>query len=71
LREALQVKQKHKTMGKALDLQKDQICYSGGVFWSPKKVKDGRIRRRVNGRFKVEERVEKVRTKKEREEMFL
>jgi hypothetical protein len=41
------------------------------VFWSPKKVKDGRIRRRVNGRFKVEERVEKVRTKKEKEEMFL
>jgi hypothetical protein len=69
--EALQVKKKHKNKGKVLDLQQRQEYYSGGVLYSPKKVREGRIRRRVNERLEAEEKLRKARAKKEREDLKL
>jgi hypothetical protein len=71
LREALQVKKKHKNKGKVLDLQQRQEYHGGGVLYSPKKVREGRMRRRVNERLEAEEKLRKARAKKEREDLKL
>jgi hypothetical protein len=71
LREALQVKEKHKVKGKVLDLQQRKEYHDGGVLWSPKKVREAKVRRRVNERLEAEEKLEKARAKKEREELHL
>jgi hypothetical protein len=47
LREALQVKQKHKNKGKTFDLQQRQEYYGGAVFWSPRKVREACAREAV------------------------
>jgi hypothetical protein len=66
LREALQVEKKYKNKGKVLDLQQRQEYHGGGVLYSPKKVREGRMRRRVNERLEAEEKLRKARAKKER-----
>jgi hypothetical protein len=40
LREALQVKKKHKNKEKKLDLQQHQEYHGRAVFWSPSKVRE-------------------------------
>jgi hypothetical protein len=41
------------------------------VLYSPRKVREGKIRRRVNERLEAEEKLEKARAKKEKEERYL
>jgi hypothetical protein len=71
LREALQVKKKHKSKGKVLDLQQCQEYHGGGALYSPRKVREGKMRRRVNERLEAEEKLKKARAKKEREKLKL
>jgi hypothetical protein len=66
LREALLIKKKHKSKGKVLDLQQRQEYHGGGVLYSPRKVKEGKARIRVNERLAAEEKLNKARAKKER-----
>jgi hypothetical protein len=70
LREALQVKKKHKVKGKVIDLQQRQENHGGGILDSPKKVREGKMRRRVNERVEVEEKLRKA-CAKEREDLKL
>jgi hypothetical protein len=65
LRETLLIEKKHKVKGKALDLQQRQEYHSIGSFCSPKKVREGKARRRVNERLAAEEKLKKARAKKE------
>jgi hypothetical protein len=67
LREALQVKKKHKVKGKVIDLQQRQEYHGGGVLYSPRKVREGKMRRRVNERLEAEEKLERARAKKKKE----
>jgi hypothetical protein len=69
LREALLIKKKHKSNGKVLDLQRRQEYHGGGVLYSPRKVREGKARIRVNERLAAEEKLNKARAKKEREEL--
>jgi hypothetical protein len=71
LREALLIKKKHKSKGKVLDLQQRQEYHGGGVLYSPRKVREGKARIRVNERLEAEENLRKSRAKKEREERCL
>jgi hypothetical protein len=66
LREALLMKKKHKDKVKVLDYQQRQIYHGIGSFWSPKKVREGKARRRVNEGLAAEEKLNKARVKKER-----
>lgn len=44
LREALATKKKRKRKGKALDLQQRKEYYGGSVLWTPRKVREARVR---------------------------
>jgi hypothetical protein len=71
LKEALQHKEKHKKKGKALDLQQRQEYHGGAVHWSPRKLREARAREAVQERDEMEEKLQKARTKKQREEARL
>jgi hypothetical protein len=71
LREALLIKKKHKSKGKVLNLQQRQEYHGGGVLYSPRKVREGKMRRRVNERPQAEEKLAKARAKNEKEERYL
>jgi hypothetical protein len=44
LRAALSTKARHKKKGKPLDLQQRKEYYSRAVFWSPRKLREARVR---------------------------
>ncbi|KAF7576139.1 hypothetical protein PtrM4_003790 [Pyrenophora tritici-repentis] len=69
--EALQHKKKHRKKGKALDLQQRQEYHGGSVFWSPRKLREARAREAVRERDETEEKLQKARSKKQREEARL
>ncbi|KAI1513268.1 Tc5 transposase DNA-binding domain containing protein [Pyrenophora tritici-repentis] len=71
LKEALQHKKKHRKKGKALDLQQRQEYHGGSVFWSPRKLREARAREAVRERDETEEKLQKARSKKQREEARL
>ncbi|KAI1558813.1 hypothetical protein PtrEW7m1_012079, partial [Pyrenophora tritici-repentis] len=71
LREALQHKKKHRMKGKALDLQQCQEYHGSAVFWSPRKLREARVREAVRERDETEEKLQKARAKKQREEARL
>jgi hypothetical protein len=71
LREALQHKEKHKKKGKALDLQQRQEYHGGAVHWSPRKLREARAREAVRERDETEEKLQKARSKRQREEARL
>ncbi|KAI1680344.1 histone H3 [Pyrenophora tritici-repentis] len=71
LKEALQHKKKHRKKGKALDLQQRQEYHGGSVFWSPHKLREARAREAVRERDETEEKLQKARSKKQREEARL
>ncbi|KAF2726409.1 hypothetical protein EJ04DRAFT_453464, partial [Polyplosphaeria fusca] len=62
LREALEVKKKHKKQGKALELQQRKEYHSSAVFWSPRKVREARYRNAVTKREKKEQQLQKANT---------
>jgi hypothetical protein len=68
LKEALQHKQKHKKKSKALNLQQRQEYHGGAVHWSPRKLREARAREAVRERDETEEKLQKVRAKKQRED---
>ncbi|KAG9379356.1 hypothetical protein A1F94_009712 [Pyrenophora tritici-repentis] len=57
--------------GKALDLQQRQEYHGGSVFWSPRKLREARAREAVRERDETEEKLQKARSKKQREEARL
>ncbi|RAQ98855.1 nucleic acid binding [Stemphylium lycopersici] len=71
LKEALQHKKKHKKKGKALDLQQRQEYHGGAVHWSPRKLREARVREAVRERDETEEKLQKAQAKKQREEARL
>jgi hypothetical protein len=66
LRESLNTKKKHKKQGKTLDLQQRQEYHSGAVLWSPRKMREARVRMTVKEKEEEEEKVQKALRKKER-----
>lgn len=68
LRAALSHKQKYKGKGKALDLQQRKEYHSGAVFWSPRKFREAQAQERVREQDEMEEKLQKLRAKKDREE---
>ena len=63
LREAVSTKKKHKNKGKTLDLQQRKEYHGGAVFWSPKKVREARVRQEVKEREVEESQLQKAQTK--------
>ncbi|KAF7575755.1 Trichoplein multi-domain protein [Pyrenophora tritici-repentis] len=57
--------------GKALDLQQCQEYHGSAVFWSPRKLREARVREAVRERDETEEKLQKARAKKQREEARL
>jgi hypothetical protein len=68
LREAAQIRKKHKKKGVPLDLQQRQECHGGAVLWSPRKVREVRTRRLLLEQAEADEKLEKARWKKEQED---
>jgi hypothetical protein len=60
LREALTVEKKHTKRGKPLDLQQCKEYHGGAVFWSPRKVKEARVRQTVKKREEKELQLQKA-----------
>jgi hypothetical protein len=60
LRDALTTKKKHNKKGKVLDLQQRQEYHGGAVFWSPRKMAEGKARERTNKRLAEEEKLQKA-----------
>jgi hypothetical protein len=50
LREALASKKKGQKRSKPLDLQQRKLYHAGSVFWSPRKVREARVRQTVKER---------------------
>jgi hypothetical protein len=71
LREALLTKKKHKVKGKALNLQQRQEYRSRGVWWSPRKLEEGKTQKAILEREEMEEKLQKARKKKEKEDLHL
>ena len=62
LKEALAVKKKHKKRGKPLDLQQRKEYHGGAVFWSPRKVREARVRQSVKEQEEKEQQLQKAET---------
>jgi hypothetical protein len=58
-KEALTIKKKHTKHGTTLDLQQRQEYHGGSVFWSPRKVREARVRQTVKERDKAELQLQK------------
>ncbi|KAH4900865.1 hypothetical protein HBI80_150040 [Parastagonospora nodorum] len=71
LRTALSYKKKHKSKGKALNLQQRQEYHSSAVFWSPRKFREAQAREAVRKQEEIEEKLQKARAKKQRKEARL
>jgi hypothetical protein len=63
LRQALTLKKKHKKKSKLLVLQQRQEYHGGAVFWSPRKVREARVRERVKQQQEEAEKLQKAQTK--------
>ena len=62
LKEALLIKKKHKKKGKLLNLQQRQEYHGGAVFWSPRKVREARVRQSVKEQEEKEQKLQKAET---------
>ena len=62
LRETHATKKKHKKKGKPLDLQQRQEYHGGAVFWSPRKVREARVRQSVKEQEEKEKKLQKAET---------
>lgn len=54
------IKKKHNNKGKDINLQQHQEYHSAGAFWSPRKVRKGKVRRLVNERLADKENLYKA-----------
>ena len=66
LKEALLAKEKHKKKSKPLDLQQRQEYHGGAVFWSPRKVREARVRQCVKEQEDKEQKLQKAKTAESR-----
>ena len=62
LRQTLLTKQKRRKKSKALDLQQRKEYHGGSVFWSPRKVREARVRQSVKERKDMEQQLQKSET---------
>ncbi|KAF1969096.1 hypothetical protein BU23DRAFT_378764, partial [Bimuria novae-zelandiae CBS 107.79] len=65
LTKALQVKKKQQKKSKPLDLQQRKEYHSGAVFWSPRKLREARVRESVMDKEKEKVELEKAHKKAE------
>ncbi|KAF1973249.1 hypothetical protein BU23DRAFT_388691, partial [Bimuria novae-zelandiae CBS 107.79] len=65
LTKALQVKKKQQKKSKPLDLQQRREYHGGAVFWSPRKLREARVRESVVDKEKEKVELEKARKKAE------
>jgi hypothetical protein len=63
LRTALSTQKKHKKKSKPLDLQQRKEYHSGAVFWSPRKVREARVRESVKQQEEEAEKLQKAEAK--------
>lgn len=56
-----------KVKGLALDLQQRQEYHGGAVFWSPRKIREARVREEIRVRDEAEEKLQKAKTKELKE----
>ena len=62
LREALAIKKKRTRKSKALDLQQRDEYHGGSVLWSPRKVREARVRQSIKEHEDKEEQLQKAET---------
>lgn len=62
LKEALLAKEKYKKKSKPLDLQQRQEYHGGAVFWSPRKVREARVRQSMKEQEEKERQLQKAET---------
>jgi len=60
LKQALSIKRKRNKKGKPLDLQQRQEYHGGAVFWSPRKVREARVRQAIKEREEKEQQLQKA-----------
>jgi hypothetical protein len=63
LRDALTTKKKHRKKSNTMDLQQRKEYQSSAVFWSPRKVREARVREGVKQQEAEEEKLQKSRRK--------
>jgi hypothetical protein len=68
LKEAAQIRKKHKKKGIPLHLQQQQEYHGSAVPWSPRKVRKACTRRLLLEQVETDEKLEKARRKKEQED---
>jgi hypothetical protein len=61
LRAAITTKQRHATKSKTLDLQQRKEYHGGAVLWSPRKLREARVRERLKQRDAEELQLQKTR----------
>jgi hypothetical protein len=62
IKQALSIKEKRKKKGRALDLQQRQEYYGGAVFWSPRKIREARVRQSIREQEEKEQQLQKAET---------
>ncbi|KAF2875808.1 hypothetical protein BDV95DRAFT_615764 [Massariosphaeria phaeospora] len=62
IKQALSTKEKRKKKGKALDLQQRQEYHGRAVFWSPRKIREARVRQSVREQEEKEQQLQKAET---------
>ena len=62
LRQALSAKEKREKKSKALDLQQRKEYHSRAVFWSPRKVREARVRQSIKEQEDKEQQLQKAET---------
>ena len=62
LRKALLIKKKHTKKSKPLDLQQRQEYHGGAVFWSPRKIREARVRQSIKEQEEKEQQLQKAET---------
>jgi hypothetical protein len=62
LKEALSIKKKRKKKGRALDLQQRKEYHGGAVFWSPRKIREARVRQSIREQEEKEHQLQKAET---------
>jgi hypothetical protein len=68
LRNAVTTKKKHKKKGRVLDLQQHEEYWGGAVFWSPRAIREARVRESVRDDEEKRLQLQKADAKKLREQ---
>ncbi|KAF2727386.1 hypothetical protein EJ04DRAFT_451419 [Polyplosphaeria fusca] len=62
IKQALSAKKKREKKGKALDLQQRKEYHGGAIFWSPRKVREARVRQSIKEQEDKEQQLQRAET---------